>query len=347
MWKWIALAAVLPLAACEDKAPEPVPGAPASSPDVPQTAAPRMPPQASAPAPLPTSSGPVPAFPAEPARAPAQGPARVTFRFAPRLDAPFEIETVRKKRQIFGGAPRAEEIVRTVVKVTVTRDGEGYRWRESPVAFSVHGQRGSLADEIVAGAEASLRLDAAGKVVSVEGYDDVPARAQALLSPAERKMVGHSLDPAALRRTREQEWRTRIGDLLGQQADVGGSFVTESELPLPRGSEPLYGVVQVGAWTTCPVGKCVVVETRLSTDATSLAAATGIDPDAWHGDADAGAPDPHEGHGHGAKPHVGYVAHSLRIVDPTTSLPVWERAERQIDLGTGKLADEIVIGYRY
>lgn len=345
--KWIALVVAAFLFGCEERTPEPVPrAASAAKPAV--SHAPVMPPRGPALPTVPTSPGPAPAFPPEPARNEVQGDAAVTFAFAPPLDQAFDVESVRKKRKVFGGVARGEEIVRTVSKVIVTRDGEGFRWKETPVSFSAHGERSSRVDELVAGSPISLRLDAAGTLVSVEGYDDISARAPALLSPDDRKMVASTLDPAMLRRTREQEWRGRVGDLLGRRAELGKSIATESELPLPRGSTQLYGVVEVGPWTDCALGKCVVVETRQHTDVDTLARATGADPKAWHDDhADAGAGVGPDGHRHAPKVNMNLAVHSLRILDPKTSMPVWERSERLIDLGTGTLSEELVVAYRY
>ncbi|MEQ9320726.1 MAG: hypothetical protein RIF41_16285 [Polyangiaceae bacterium] len=39
--------------------------------------------------------------------------------------------------------------------------------------------------------------------------------------------------------------------------------------------------------------------------------------------------------------------HSVRILDPTTSMAVWEKIEREIDLGMAQLSDATTISYAY
>jgi hypothetical protein len=362
----------LALVACEEPAskPPPKPSATAA-----QTAA-----RPVAPKPLATSPGPAPSFAPAPPMTATEGPKQVTLAFAP-ITRPFTVDTVRKKRKSRpGSAEGPAELVRTVQRVRVTADGDHYVWKAEPVSFTVHGHRQSRIDELVAGFPVGYRLDERGAVVDVQGFDDILARAQKTLSARNVKAMGAMLNPETLRRTRAQEWTGRVGEVVGKTFEVGKPVVTMTEVALAKGGTKTHTVTRLSGWTSCALGKCVKIETAYDTDREALAKRTGIEipePDAGQGGSDGhdhahgDAHDHGDAHGKGGPgkggpgkggpgkggpgqkpaaqgPPLGYAGRTIRILDPETSMPVWERVERVINLaGMASLSDEIVIVYDY
>lgn len=348
------MAAAFALTACDEKPNEPGTTTAVAS----VTSAASRPPRPPVPTPVPTSSGPEPKAPEAPGLDEVAGAPTVTFAFAPQVETPFTVDTVRVKQRRRGSGPYGgREVLRTVKKVTVTRSDEGYRWRAEPVSFTVHGERTSRVDELVAGFEVSYLLDPSGNVLGVEGYDGLDARANKTLSPHNVKRVGPMLTAEALQRTRASEWRDRMGDLVGRTVSLAEPFVSVSEVPLPKGSATVYGVVRFGPWLQCPaLGRCLRVEGYQHTSPEALAAlakvpletirAAGEDED----DHDESEPHDHDHGGESKNPKGAAIAmgiHSQRIVDPTTSMAVWERIEREIDLGMAQLSDATTRSYDY
>lgn len=355
----LVLPFLLGVVACEDDANEKATNAASSS----VTASVASPTTATA-APLATSTGPEPKPPAAPKLEEVEGSESVSFTFAPVVDRPFTVETVRVKQKRRSGSQFGREVLRTVKRVTVTKEGESYLWRVAPVDFSVHGQRTSRVDELVEKFAVAYRLDSEGDLVAVTGYDDLSSQAKTFLRPKTQKQLGPSLTPEALRRTREQEWQGRVADLVGQKVTLGEPFVAHSEITLPKGSAPVFSVIRFGPWLDCPppLDKCLRIESRQHTHVDELAKATGLSaetiraaeakPDGGgEGADDHDHPAGHDDHAHGATPSgpppIAYAVHSVRIVDPDTSLPLWERIERNIDLGIAQLADTATSRYEY
>lgn len=360
--------AALAVAACDD----PPSSNTTPSATVASTAAPK-PKRAAAPTPLPTSSGPAPEPPSVPKLDEVKGDAAVTFAFSPPLEAPFTVDTVRIKQRSRGGSVGGREVLRTVEKVTVTKASEGYRWRSAPVSFSVHGERTSRVDELVAGFEVTYLLDAGGAVTAVEGYGGLDDRAKKMLAPDTLAKMGPMLTADALKRTRASEWRGRMGDLVGRTVALDEPLVTVSEVPLPKGSATVYGVFRFGPWLDCPAfGRCLRIEGYQHTSPEALAALAKVPVETihdatpthdahdeagphGHGEAPASSsPTPHDhGHDHarGGKappgPAIAMGIHSLRIVDPSTSMPIWELMERELDLGLAQLSDATTSSYAY
>ena len=363
------VAAAIALAACDDATH----GAPAATLSASASSEAPVPPRPPPPAPLPTSSGPEPKAPSPPELSEVDGAASVTFGFDPLLDAPFTVDAVRiKQRRRAGGAPLGgREILRTVERVTVTEAGEGYRWHTAPVSFSVHGERTSRVDELVAGFEVTYVLDASGAVTSVQGYDGLDEKAKSVLSPRTLKRVGPMLDAEALQRTRASEWRWRMADLVGKTVSLAEPLITVSEMPLPKGSTTVYGVFRFGPWLDCPpLGRCLRIEGYQHTSVEALAALSKVAVEqirAAGAESAHGEDDPHDharpphgastgrahDHGHGGPgagkppsgPPLAMGIHSLRIIEPKRSLAVWERIEREIDLGMAQLSDVTTSSY--
>jgi len=357
--------AVLALAACDEK---PSPSAASSS------SASARPPIASTPtpAPPPTSSGPAPEPPPEPELAEVEGDASTTFTFAPEGQGPFTVTSVRVKQKRRGGGEFGREVIGTVKRVTVTKEGDGFAWRVDPVSFSVHGERSSRIDELTEGFAFTLRLDGSGKVASVEGYDGLQAAAKKMLTPRIIERTGPMLKPEALRRTRGVEWQGQLGDLIGKTVSLDEPLVSMTERPMPKGTATVYGVLRFGPWVECaPLGRCLRVEGYQHTSPEALADLTKVPVETIKAAGEhevEGEPHDHEhdgddaahGHEHGGPPHgapgmggrpgappLNLAVHSVRFVAPSSSLPIWERIEREIDLGIAQLSDTTTSSYDY
>lgn len=272
----------------------------------------------------------------------ARVPDKVTFRFAPPPGTRFSITTARTKTTTnTAGVTVSKGTIRTVERVTVDASSEGYQWRTAPIEPSRDPRDGqpSKIDQLVATFSLNLSIDRMGKILTIEGYDDVQAKAKAILSPAEFVAAGPSLTPEALRQARIAEWNGRIGDLAGQTIMLNDPMAGQSDVVASSINLRIYSVFVAGPWAPCIFGSCIEVTQTYDSDLQALADKAGFSKNNWQ-----------EAPGREKAPHAGAERMhgiSRRTLDPATMLPVAETTMRTIVFDTASRAEEVVYQYSY
>jgi hypothetical protein len=160
---------------------------------------------------------------------------------------------------------RVSETIRRSEQVVLRRTSEGYVMTTTPERVVV------LRDSEPAGAMAHLpleaalvyRLDANGRVLSIEGFQGIASRMlQAARTDEERELAARATE-RDFEIARELEWGELIGIASKPRGCMGEAHLTQAQLRLPGGPIRYYRAVRATRFVDCELsGKCLAIEQR-------------------------------------------------------------------------------------
>jgi hypothetical protein len=230
--------------------------------------------------------------------------------------------------------PRGATIEESTVKAAMSfkKAGAGFALSSKPTSFSMKRDGQEIKHPLLATLgeiATTLQIDAKGKATAITGYENLTEKLKQVLPPELFKVVAPSLSPQALETKEIAEWQGRVGELAGQELEMGAGYVSESQFPLPDGrTVPFVTALKAASFVTVAGRKCVKLEFKYNSDAKAFAGfANGV------AEAASKLVDPSGKQ----KMSVNQTSASIsgegwRIVDPATMLIYAEKTSRTIKM---------------
>lgn len=272
----------------------------------------------------------------------------VLLEFAPRDGTRFieRIETTRERR-VEGLAPRVDTSI-SENSISIRRTPDGYVVEATPLSLAMTRNGRSVTDpiaELLMDVVVRYRVDSAGRIETVEGYEGLLERAAGIMPPGALAALTPVLSADALAARDTAEWNGRIADFVFAEARVGEAIEGEERSTLPDGTETRYKTVTwFPGFEPCPAGECLRVEQIYDSDEEELGRRRRL---ATEGSEEADA----AGRSSWASaPRVS--GRATRLIDPTTLLIYSESSSRTITVelntpGAGRAPTEIREERRY
>lgn len=271
----------------------------------------------------------------------------VQFTFDPPTPLTYR-ETVRTTRSDEGPQGPGREI--TVIsrsEIELIQEGEGYKMtvRSEPPKQVRAGREMSMQSnpimKAIENAVFTYTLDGDGHIQSVEGYEEVVAKIQQItmslmeqIPEAQRGRFARTvqnmmemIQPEALVERMRAEWDGRVAEFDGLELEVGETYTSESEFPLPTGGTVKYlNAVKFAGLVPCGDDQCAKIVYQYDTDPSALNDFVGETLEALGGE----GPSNTEISGEGE-----------RVIDPDTLLIQSETQKRKIVMTmTGRNGEE-------
>ena len=251
----------------------------------------------------------------------------IEFRFHPPDSITYLQNLKTTSHTDMGTLGKSDKQVETSTRVTITRKADGYKVLAVPLSANVTRDGKVVDDPIVSLLQnfaVEYNLDTAGQVISIGGYENVEDILKQTL-PAE--LVGSLsavLSAEALSAKSIAEWNGRIGSYVGRKAVLGDAWTSVDSFSLPGGKNlKFYSVIKFPEQSKCGEKKCLKVDFRYNSDATSLfefAGKAASELAAAMGDTT-----------HALEPSGGEIVGSgTRLIDPATMLIYSESISRTL-----------------
>ncbi|MGQ9807729.1 MAG: hypothetical protein ACUVSM_10120 [Armatimonadota bacterium] len=170
------------------------------------------------------------------------------FRFAPANGTTWTEESTSRRTLLAAGLDPDEETLKVRIRYSVTRSDAGYTVVADPSGFEMTRAGKPVADpvqQVVNTTRVTYRLDAEGRLQSIEGYGSVLDAALRVAPKEMARSLPATLGEKVLQEKETSAWRARIGDAIGLPAETGTGWVSEGVTPLPDGRQARYYIVTV------------------------------------------------------------------------------------------------------
>lgn len=203
----------------------------------------------------------------------------IRFSFAPGGNISFVQKLTTIKEKDIGDKGRQVDESVSTTKITMTRTKAGWNVLAKPKSIIMK-RNGKVIDNPIASllssAEITYKLDSAGNIIDIEGYDAFIDGISKKIPPKIFKQLAPVLNVEALKAKDEADWNGRIGDYLGIEVSIGDSFVTDVPFELPDGSTIHYNTrTKFLAIEPCAGKRCVRIDQVYDSQADNVAKITG------------------------------------------------------------------------
>ncbi len=254
----------------------------------------------------------------------------ITFTFAPTDGAQFNrVVAITRERHVPGEPVRVDESeLMAEIRIAATDDGWAIHSRPTSMVSRRDGEPvKNPVLELVSSIPVTIRLDQAGRLQAVEGYDTFVDNLAARVSPEVMEALLPVLDTDALRRREAADWNSRIGDFVGISVNIGDRFRAEVPFVLPDGEEIRYDIItEISGVEPCGIGECLRIRQVFDSAAGDWAPRTGEMLE------DLGIPGSDGGEDASADVGARISGQVSRLIDPLTMLVHGETASRRMDL---------------
>jgi hypothetical protein len=198
----------------------------------------------------------------------------VHFSFNPPSGTTF-IQTLKAtKLSLTDQGIGRNDVSELTARVTMSRTPTGWTVVAVPESFEMTRNDRKVDHPILSALSnvtVTYALDSNGQLLSVSGYREVLDKIRATLPPGAADRLGSFLDEDALLQKERTDWNGRIGDYIGQTAEVGESWTSESDFQLPTGDTiRFHTLTKIGAEEECDDHRCVRIEFSYSSRAEGL-----------------------------------------------------------------------------
>jgi hypothetical protein len=250
---------------------------------------------------------------------------KITFRFAPP-DGMHYLQTVDTLRELAtrDGQKQADRS-ETKAKVSIKKTSQGYVLTTVPTSMTMSRDGKTVKDpslEILDDTVVKLFVSPQGRLVRVEGYEDVARRVRESYPPEVAVAVGRLLTPDTLAARARAEWEGRISDFVGRTVAIGESWDSAATFTFPSGQRLEYFMrTTLSGRAPCPSNSCVEVRFRYDSDPKAL------------GELSARVPDGEGGRGEEVRAKLASLTGAgVRVIDPSTMTVYSERIGRTMKL---------------
>ncbi len=147
-----------------------------------------------------------------------------TFRYAPPPDTRWILVLDHSQLLELAGRARQSSEIESRTRFAVTPDEDGYRVTSKPLSVRMTRDGRTVEDPVLQALRDVVtvhRLDSAGRLVAVEGYEGLAERLRARFPEQVTQALAGALDEQALAAQERAEWEGRIGGLLGRTVSLG------------------------------------------------------------------------------------------------------------------------------
>jgi hypothetical protein len=194
------------------------------------------------------------AIQSHPVQAQVEGPAEVTFGFAPTDGARWSYSIDDERISDFAGkAPNRAQ--RTVSDMDYTYEAQPdgtWRVRIIPrtAEMSVDGNAiENPALRLAVGQEVGLRLDKDGVAVQAEGFRALFRTYEREMDPASFGRLRESTNAETMGRNQVAQWNEALEDLRGETVKIGETWRVEDMVSMQGRPVPVVGVLRFAGWT--------------------------------------------------------------------------------------------------
>jgi hypothetical protein len=196
------------------------------------------------------------------------------FTFNPPDSSEFTGTVISERIRFLDGVRRSVDTTKISSYHLFTKTETGFEQVTQPVSI-VSSRDGQVSKNpifgILADTEITFAIDATGRALEVEGFEDIHRKVEEYVHPIAESLK-RSLDPAAMARKELTEWNTRMEPLAGKPVKLGGIAYERRPYVLPNGAKAEYYVVVTLSDTSRTDGKlCAHVEYDSDTDPARLA----------------------------------------------------------------------------
>ena len=198
------------------------------------------------------------------AATPARAAESFTFRYAPPPDTRWILVLDHRQLLELAGVVRQSSEIESRTRFAVTSAEDGYRVTSEPVSVRMTRDGRTVEDPVLQALRDVVtvhRLDAAGRLVAVEGYEGLAERLRARFPEQVTQALAGALDAKLLAAQERMEWEGRIGDLLGRTVTLGEVLHGKTRLQA-AGREIACDVeTRVAELVACGASQCLRVKT--------------------------------------------------------------------------------------
>jgi hypothetical protein len=250
---------------------------------------------------------------------------KVTFTFAPP-DGLHYVQTVDTLRELAtrDGKQQADRS-ESKAKVSIRKTPQGFVVTTVPISMTMSRDGEAVQDpslEILDDTVVKLLVSPQGKLIRVEGYEEVARRVREAYPPEIATAVGRLLTPETLAARARAEWEGRISDFVGRTVAIGDSWDSAASFTFPSGQRLEYFMrTTLSGRAPCPSNTCVEIRFRYDSDPKAT------------GELSARVPDGTDGGSEEVRAKLASLTGAgIRVVDPATMIVYTERITRTMKL---------------
>lgn len=255
----------------------------------------------------------------------------VKFSFSPGKQIDFIQKLTATKEKDMGKLGKQIDESVSTTKISITQTKLGWDVLAQPISMSMYRNGKEINNplaSLLSSAIITYKLDAAGSIKDVEGYEIFIEQISKTISPVVFKQLAPVLSIESLKAKDIAEYNGRIGDYLGAEVKIGDSFITSTPFQLPNGSEITYNVkTNISAIEPCGTTNCVRINQVYNSKADNIAKISG---DVLNNISKAVAPEMGQSN---SKQNTAAISGTVsRLIDPATMLIHEEKTTRIIEI---------------
>ena len=184
----------------------------------------------------------------------------LTFRYAPPTDTRYTLVLKSTTTRELDGIGRQTSEFQSRTAVTIARSGDGYAITAQPVSVRVKRDGRDVEDPVLAALQDVVtvhRLDATGRLLDVEGYDDLAEQLRARLPAEVVDALAPAVDRERLVAEEKAEWQGRVGAFLGRTVQIGEVLKGTSRVAVAGAILECDVETRVAGRVPCGDGSCV------------------------------------------------------------------------------------------